>query len=434
MLDMVRKRSVVGTGIVLLLFVALASSPSGAQQQEKIRLHYFTWAGGAAADYIREDFIEPFQELNPHIEIYYEAVSFGQFFDKLVTYHLAGTPPDLMHMSVGYVNEYAANGMLLNLQPLFERDLNPDDFFLEPMKAVRYPSMEDGDLYAIPFAFVLTSLYYNKGLFDDAGLMYPDDDFTWEDVRTYGRTLTRDRDGDGVMDQWGFFSTRNYTLLDPVIHAFGGRILDDDYNVVVTSPEAVAGAQFLVDLIHQDRVAPHPNLGFNQTVLFQQGKLAMSVALTNNIHEYRQVGDTLDWDVALMPIGPAGRVVRLWPDSFAISAQSPNVEAAWEYIKFVITQDKLDRYSGERKVPIYKPLATSAEWLELDKVPNKMKFIEAIPYGHPLEFRPNWGEWEGQRSLLNPAWYGEMPVEQALANWGQAIENAVRPFREQMQK
>ena len=324
--------------------------------------------------------------------------------------------------------------MLLNLQPLFERDLNPDDFFLEPMKAVRYPSMEDGDLYAIPFAFVLTSLYYNKGLFDDAGLMYPDDDFTWEDVRTYGRTLTRDRDGDGVMDQWGFFSTRNYTLLDPVIHAFGGRILDDDYNVVVTSPEAVAGAQFLVDLIHQDRVAPHPNLGFNQTVLFQQGNLAMSVALTNNIHEYRQVGDTLDWDVALMPIGPAGRVVRLWPDSFAISAQSPNVEAAWEYIKFVITQDKMDRYSGERKVPIYKPLATSAEWLELDKVPNKMKFIEAIPYGHPLEFRPNWGEWDGQRSLLNPAWYGEMPVEQALANWGQAIENAVRPFREQMQK
>ena len=41
---------------------------------------------------------------------------------------------------------------------------------------------------------------------------------------------------------------------------------------------------------------------------------------------------------------------------------------------------------------------------------------------------------DGQRSLLNPAWYGEMPVEQALANWGQAIENAVRPFREQMQK
>ena len=125
MLDMVRKRSVVGTGIVLLLFVALASSPSGAQQQEKIRLHYFTWAGGAAADYIREDFIEPFQELNPHIEIYYEAVSFGQFFDKLVTYHLAGTPPDLMHMSVGYVNEYAANGMLLNLQPLFEARPEP---------------------------------------------------------------------------------------------------------------------------------------------------------------------------------------------------------------------------------------------------------------------------------------------------------------------
>lgn len=434
MFAVARKRTALGLAIALLLLVSLFLAPAAAQEQEKIRLHYFTWAGGAAADYIREDFIEPFQELYPHIEIYYEAVSFGQFFDKLVTYQLAGTPPDLMHMSVGYVNEYAQNGFLLNLQPYFERDLNPDDFFLEPMKAVRYPSMETGDLYSIPFAFVLTSLYYNKGLFDDAGLMYPDDNFTYDDLREYGQALTRDRDGDGVIDQWGFFSTRNYTLLDPIIHAFGGRILDEHYNVTVTEPGAVAGAQYLVDLIHRDRIAPHPNLGLNQTRLFQQGNLAMSVALTNNIHDYRQVGDTLDWDVALMPIGPAGRVVRLWPDSFAISAQSPNAEAAWEYIKFVITQEKMDRYSGERKVPIYKPLATSAEWLELNKVPNKMKFIEAIQYGHPLEFRPNWGEWDGQRGLLNPAWYGEMPVEQALANWGQAIENAVRPFREQMQK
>src|SRR5690606_32815936 len=53
--DMVRKRSVVGPRIVLLLFVALAPSPSGAHEQQKIRLPYFPWAGGAAADYIRED-------------------------------------------------------------------------------------------------------------------------------------------------------------------------------------------------------------------------------------------------------------------------------------------------------------------------------------------------------------------------------------------
>lgn len=427
-----RSRTSLHLWALLILVGALVVGSLGvqAQEDEKIRLHYFTWAGGSAAEYIREDFIEPFQELHPNIEIYYEAVSFSQFFDKLVTYYLAGTPPDIMHMSVGYVNEYAQNGFLLNLQPYFDRDLNADDFFLEPMKAVRYPSMETGDLYSIPFAFVLTGLYYNKTLFDDSGLGYPGDDFTYDDLRDYGRRMTRDTDGDGTVDQWGFFSTRNYGLLDPIIHAFGGSILDENYNVTVTEPGAVAGAQYLVDLIHQDGVAPHPSLGLNQGNLFRQGNLAMSISQISDISSYRDVS-TLDWDVALMPIGPAGRVVRLWPDSFAISSQSKHVEEAWEYVKFVITQEEMDRYSGERKVPIYKPLALSPEWLEMNKVPNKMKFIEAIPYGHPLEFRPNWGEWDGTRNLLNPAWYGDMPVEQALENWGRAIENAVAPFREQ---
>lgn len=421
------------TGMLMLLVVVALLSLSflgQAQEEEKIRLHYFTWAGGSAAEYIREDWIEPFQELHPNIEIYYEHVSFGQFFDKLVTYHLAGTAPDLMHMSVGYVNEYAQNGMLLNLQPFFDRDLNPDDFFMEPMKAMRYPSMETGDLYAIPFAFVLTGLYYNKTLFDDAGLMYPGDDFTYEDLREYGKRLTRDTSGDGLKDQWGFFSTRNYQILDPVIHAFGGSILDADYNVTVTGPGAVAGAQFLVDVIHEDGIAPHPSLGLNQTQLFQQGKLAMSMAQISDLSNYRSISN-LDWDVAMMPIGPGGRAVRLWPDSFAISSTTKHAEAAWEFIKFAITREEMDRYSGERKVPIYRPLAFSPEWLETHTAPDKMKFIQSIPYGHPMEFRPNWGEWgdNSKRGVLNPAWYGEAPVEQVLEDWSRVIEAAVAPFR-----
>lgn len=421
------------TAFCTALIVGVLAFGAGAQQEEKIVLHYFTWAGGAAADYIREDWIEPFQKLHPNIEIVYEYTSFGQFFDKLVTYHLSGNAPDIMHMSVGYVNEMAHMGILLNLQPYFDRDLNPDDFFLDPMKAMRYPNVETGDLYAIPFAFVLTGLYYNKTLFDYAGLPYPGDDFTYDDLREYGKRLTRDTNGDGVADQWGFFSTRNYQLLDPVIHAFGGRILDDNYNVVVTEPGAVAGARYLVDLIHKDGIAPHPSLGLNQTQLFQQGKLAMSVGQISDISNYRSISN-LDWDVAMMPIGPAGRAVRLWPDSFAISSTSKHPEAAWEFIKFAITLGRMDRYNGERKVPIYKPLAVSPEWLEQDKLPNKMKFIQSIPYGHPMEFRPNWGEWgdNSRRGVLNPAWYGEATVEEVLANWARNIEAAVAPFRNQM--
>ena len=96
----------------------------------------------------------------------------------------------------------------------------------------------------------------------------------------------------------------------------------------------------------------------------------MHVANISDLSGFRETA-TFDWDVALMPAGPAGRVVRLWPDSFAISATSQHVEEAWAYIKFVITQTKMDRYSGARKVPVYRELATSPEWLEEDRGPTR---------------------------------------------------------------
>src|SRR5690606_4253960 len=117
-------------------------------------------------------------------------------------------------------------------------------------------------------------------------------------------------------------------------------------------------AQFLVDLIHVDRIAPGVTADGNG--LFRTGNLAMHVTNMSDLSGFRETA-SFDWDIALMPAGPAGRVVRLWPDSFAISSTSKHVEEAWEYIKFVITQTKMDRYSGARKVPVYKALATSPE-------------------------------------------------------------------------
>src|SRR5690606_14380625 len=179
----------------------------------------------------------------------------------------------------------------------------------------------------------------------------------------------------------------------------------------------------LVDMIHVDGIAPPVTADGNR--LFREGNLAMHVTNISDLTSFREVA-TFDWNVALMPAGPAGRVVRLWPDSFAISSTSQHVEEAWEYIKFVITQTKMDRYSGARKVPVYKALATSPEWLEQDQLPDKMVFIQQVAYGDPLEFRPNWGEWNDARvGALRPAWMGQEPVLTGLQRWAQAIRNAI---------
>lgn len=123
-----------------LVAALLLALPAASSAQEQVTLHYFTWATGSGSVQIQEDWIEPFQEKFPHIKIEHEAVGFAEFWEKLPVYIATGNAPDIIHMSVGYVYDFADLGLLLNLQPYFDRDLNPDDFFMEPFKAMRYPS------------------------------------------------------------------------------------------------------------------------------------------------------------------------------------------------------------------------------------------------------------------------------------------------------
>ena len=84
-------RSTVTTVALAMLLLAMAI-PALAQP-EPVTLRYFTWDGGLESQQIREDLIEPFQELYPHITIEHEAVPFSQFFDKLTTYIAGGEAP-----------------------------------------------------------------------------------------------------------------------------------------------------------------------------------------------------------------------------------------------------------------------------------------------------------------------------------------------------
>lgn len=407
---------------VLSFMLAFTLSPV-VFAEEQVTLHYFTWAGGVSATQIREDWIAPFEAANPHVKIEYEGVSWNEFWEKLPVYIATGNAPDIVHMSVGYVYDYAHQGLLENLQPYFDRDLNPDDFFMQPFNAMRYPDMETGDLYGIPYSFILNSLYYNKDMFDQAGVVYPDDTWTWETLQQVARRFARDINGDGVPELNGFVVNNSYYLYEPLVHAYGGSVLNEDYTrATLNSPEGVAALEFLVDMVYEDGSAMQGGLN-----LFTNQQVAMAIMTTVELPYERDMG--LNFDVTLVPDGPRKRVVRLWPDSFAIPAASQHKDEAWEFIKFAITLNKMDRYSGERKIPVYKSLATSPEWLQPELMGNKMVFINSIAYGDPLEFRPAWGQWEPKlRQALAPALLGQMSPAEAVANANHAIQTELDRF------
>ena len=136
--------------------------------------------------------------------------------------------------------------MLLNLQPY----IDADPAFLEgiypgPLATYKRP---DG-YYGLPRDFQTIVLFYNKDLFDAAGVAYPTDDWTLQDLRDAAQKLTVDKDGDGVNDQWGF-STDLWDMelfwSSAVCGAAAARVLSPDYTkTLIGEPNARAAWRFI---------------------------------------------------------------------------------------------------------------------------------------------------------------------------------------------
>jgi len=135
----------------------------------------------------------------------------------------------------------------------------------------------DGSTYGLPWIAAPVVMFYNKALFDAAGLDYPTADWTWDDFLTNAEALTVDTDADGSVDQWGFISN-GWPPPQMFIWQAGGEVISEDFATSpIDSPEAVAGMEFYLELTYNPAVSPDRDTiaeqGFGE--LFKAGHIAM---------------------------------------------------------------------------------------------------------------------------------------------------------------
>ena len=136
----------------------------------------------------------------------------------------------------------------------------------------------DGGQFGLPRDLNTIALYYNKDMFDAAGIPYPDDTWDWAKLVDVAKQLTKDGNGDGKADQWGFYTEttdmENYWL--SLVWQNGGDILaPDGKSTLLGTDQAAGGIQFLQDLIWKDKVMPDPAISAETGDAFEQGQAAM---------------------------------------------------------------------------------------------------------------------------------------------------------------
>ncbi|MBN1898085.1 MAG: extracellular solute-binding protein, partial [Spirochaetes bacterium] len=207
--------------ITLLIIFCVSLISCVKKKQDRIAIRFSTW-GGAIEMNVWQATINRFEEKNPDIKITLEMLS-GGYQDKLQAMLASETAPDVFyvdHSSMFF--RFVSDKVLLNLDPLIKSDKNMDlnDFFPGALDMFRV----NGHLYAFPKDLHTFALYYNKDIFDEADLDYPDESWDWNTFIRASKKLTIDKNNDGILDQYGFTWDPRYWMM--LVYQNGGRLFN----------------------------------------------------------------------------------------------------------------------------------------------------------------------------------------------------------------
>ncbi|NOY08123.1 MAG: sugar ABC transporter substrate-binding protein [Spirochaetes bacterium] len=325
--------------------------------------------------------IAEFMEKNPNIEV--KPIYLNEKYSTTYAIKLAaGEAPDVVWMGGAFLS-FAGKGAFLNINDRIKSDksLNLDGIFPKALDMYKYK----GDLYGVPDAVTTNVVVYNKTMFDKAGMAYPKDNWTMDEMVNKAKKLTKDIDGNGVNDQWGIadWDKNGQTSL-----LYGGPMFNKEgTKVLIDRPITRAMLQIWYNMIFKYKVHPLPAesktlFGSGSFRAFKSGKVAMSGFAAWGRLPVRTVKD-FDWDVVMYPNYKGKIGGYMSGEAYLISASTKHPDEAYKLLKFTTTKEweTLQTASGS-SIPSLKALANSNFFLEPQKKPkNAAAFLEMIKYG-----------------------------------------------------
>lgn len=338
-----------------------------------------------------------FATAHPEITIEWEAGDCGVDYAACKTLVAGGNLPDVFVMGSWNYAEAARDGVTADLTSyLADSGTSTGDFTGSIIKAL---SSADGKLHGLPMGYNIQSLFYNKDMFDKAGLDYPpaDGSYTYDDLREWSAKLTLDKAGRNATEagfdpeateQYGYFNFAAAPIepgYAPVLAAFGGGILGGDLRNQCTADAAgtISGFQWLQDLMWKDRSAITPQLqqeepGFARWV---RGQVAMQQGSHEQVLNVQQQNAELAYDMAALPKGPAGNATLAQIHVWAMAEKSQVKDAAWEFLHFMATEG-----SGKQMglIPAYKDVASGPAFAQAEGEPAGLVDAQIKPADWPL--------------------------------------------------
>lgn len=405
--------------VVMLIVVTGCSSEEGTSADGKTTIRYGYW--DKKQQDMMESLIEEFNKDNPNIKVELELTPYDQYFTKLNASASGKNLPDVFWMNGPNFVKYAANDMI---EPI-DKNISDDNLDLSP-----YPEgllglyQYEEKTYALPKDYDSIGLWYNKELFDGAGVSYPDESWNWDDLVDAAKKLT-DKDN-GVYGIAAFIQDSQATYFNTILANDGYIISKDKSEAGFDDPNTIEGIQKYHDLIHKYEVSPtHAQMETTEaTSMFESGKVAMIFEASYMIPEFKSNEYTNEnADVAVLPkMKKRSNVIHGLGN--VIASNSKNKEAAWKLVEFLSSEKAARIQADAGIIPAYE--GTQQAWLESAPNFNLQAFLDMADVSEPYPVSKDTSKWSTiVQDNLAKAWSGQMTVDEACKIIDEEVEKVL---------
>ncbi|WZL81634.1 sugar ABC transporter substrate-binding protein [Vallitaleaceae bacterium 9-2] len=375
------------------------SSTDGTDGEAKdVEIVFMNYSSSGANEEVLGQMVEAFEAKNPSIKVDVRTYGFEDYFQQLATSIAGGMTPDVFELNIENFRAYASKGVLAKIDGIDTSNIHPTT--LEAFAI-------DGQQYGLPTKFSNIVMIYNKDLFDQAGVDYPTNEWTWEEelqaatkIRAMGENYF------GVyrpIQTWEFYKT--------VVQNGGSMMNEDQTEFTLNSPENVEALQMMIDRVNTYNVTPNMDQmgGMGDWDLFKSGRLGM---LVTGIWAFSDFKDSIDfnWDIVIEP-GIKQKATHFFSDAIVVSENTDKKAAAIEFASFISGSPEAAaiRLEANWDLPVALTDEVTQEYLAITPPENKQAVIDSLDY---LVMAPSLEDFNAIADTLND--YLEQAVMEVL--------------------
>lgn len=401
--------------------VGCGGNQSGAAADGSVNLTFQIW------DVAQRDgmqaMCDAYTAQHPNVKIEVQVTSWNEYWTKLEAAATSGQMPDIFWMHTNELLKYADNGMLADCS-----DIVDTSKFSEV--SLSNASGSDGTLYAVPKDKDTVGLVYNKEMFDAAGVSYPDESWTWDDLTDASQKIYDATGKYGYMaygdDQLGYWN---------FVYQNGGYILNEDKTQAgFTQPATAEAMKFYIGLQQYDwcpdqnyfaETAPGTAFFSEKGAMFFEGDWNILAELQN----YPEMQGK--WDVAVLPKAPNpvsgdGRATISNGLSYATAANNKNLDTVKDVLKFFGSEEG-QRIQGESgaAIPAYIGLEETFLGVFEEYDINMQVFLDMFDYSIQSVNNASRPEWKSKvNDELLKMYAGTVDIDTGLQNMQNIVDAA----------